>query len=116
MNVAWINLAWMAEYADAVNNAVWWSQPARTIKCTIGPWERVLYGNCYYYFVVRFTFELRYETWDFSIRGIGRRDTCWPARPAWAMTDFANFKTANEENTLGMVAATTGYKRPRPTT
>lgn len=73
MNVSWINLAWMAEYADAVNSNVQWSQPVRTIKCTVGPWERVLYGTCYYYFIVRFTFELKYDKWDVVLLDEGTR-------------------------------------------
>jgi hypothetical protein len=110
MNVAWINLAWMAEYADAVNSNVQWGQAVRTIKCTVGPWERVQYGNCYYYFVVRFTFELRYETWDFQPWNRASRYVLAGKSAPWTPeTDFANFKTANEENTIGMVAATTGY-------
>lgn len=110
MNVAWINLAWMAEYADAVNSNVQWSQPARTIKCTVGPWERVLYGTCSYYFVVKFTFELRYETWDFQPWNRATRYVLPGKTAPWDPdTDFANFKTATEENTIGMVAATTGY-------
>lgn len=82
MNVAWINLAWMAEYADSVNSNEQWGQPVRTIKCTVGPWERVLYGTCYYYFVVRFTFELRYETWDFKIPDEGTMRLVTGSSPA----------------------------------
>jgi hypothetical protein len=105
MNVAWINLAWMAEYADSVNNNVQWGQPIRTIKCTVGPWERVLYGSCYYYFVVRFTFELRYETWDVILPNIADRYRITGTTPY----EYAAYKTEDEENTKGFVD-TDGYK------
>jgi hypothetical protein len=96
MNVSWINLAWMAEYADAVNSNVQWGQPVRTIKCTVGNWDRVLYGSCYYYFVVRFAFELRYETWDFQPWNRASRYVLAGKTAPWTPeTDFANFKTAN---------------------
>jgi len=94
MNVAWINLAWMAEYADSVNSNVQWGQPVRTIKCTVGPWERVLYGTCYYYFVVRFTFELRYETWDVKLLDEGTRVKVAGSSPA----RYVQYKDEREEN------------------
>lgn len=105
MNVAWINLAWMAEYADSVNSNVQWGQPIRTIKCTVGPWERVLYGTCYYYFVVRFTFELRHETWDLSLPNLATRYRLTGTNP-WK---YAAYKNEDEENTEGFVDSD-GYK------
>jgi hypothetical protein len=105
MNVSWINLAWMAEYADSVNSNVQWGQPVRTIKCTVGPWERVLYGACYFYFVVRFTFELKYETWDLVFPNIADRYRLAGTTPAL----YAAYKNEDEENTKGFVDAD-GYK------
>lgn len=105
MNVSWINLAWMAEYADSVNNNVQWGQPVRTIKCTVGPWEQVLYGSCYHYFVVRFTFELRYETWDVILPNIADRYRLAGTTPY----QYAAYKNEDEENTRGFVD-TSGYK------
>ena len=105
MNVAWINLAWMAEYADAVNSNVQWGQPIRTIKCTVGPWERVLYGTCSYYFVVRFTFELKYETWDLKLPNLANRVRVNASDP-WT---YKAHKLVDEENSTTFVDATTGY-------
>jgi hypothetical protein len=105
MNVAWINLAWLAEYADTVNSNVQWGQAVRTIKCTVGPWERVLYGSCYYYFVVRFTFELKTDKWDLHLPNIASRERVLDSDP-W---EYKSYKLADEENSKGFVDATSGY-------
>ena len=105
MNVAWINLAWLAEYADTVNSNVQWGQAVRTIKCTVGPWERVMYGSCFYYFVVRFTFELKTDKWDLHLPNIASRVRVTASSP-W---EYTSFKLADEENSSGFVDATTGY-------
>lgn len=112
MNVAWINLAWMAEYADAVNSNTQWGQAVRTIKCTVGPWERVLYGTCCYYFVVRFTFELRYETWDFSFPNIASRYRK-NAATKYAAASYLPYAMADGSASEGFVD-TDGYKTTTP--
>jgi glycerophosphoryl diester phosphodiesterase len=94
MNVGWINLYWLAEYADSYNNATHWGMPARSIKCTTGPWERVLYGTCYYYFVVRFTFELRLPNWDIVVPDEGNRVKVAGSSPA----RYVQYKDEREEN------------------
>lgn len=94
MNVLWIDLAWMAEYADAVNSDVWWGQAVRTIECTIGPWERRNYGTCNFFFVVNFTFELRLETWDYLLLDEGTRVKVSGASPA----RYTQYKDEREEN------------------
>ena len=105
MNVGWINLTWMAEYADAVNSNVQWGQAVRTIKCTVGPWERVQYGNCYYYFIVRFTFELKADKWDLHLPNLANRVRVTGTDP-W---QYKAHKIADEENSTTFVDATTGY-------
>ena len=94
MNVSWINLNWLADYADSYNNATWWSMPARSIKCTTGPWERVLFGTCYFYFVVRFTFELRLPNWDIVVPDEGTRVKVAGSSPA----RYVQYKDEREEN------------------
>jgi len=66
-NVSWINLAVLTQYRYSVNNATWWGQPARTIKCKGFTWERVLYGTCYFYFRVTTQFQLNASTWDVEL-------------------------------------------------
>lgn len=94
MNVAWIDLDWMAAYADSVNSDVWWSQPVRTIKCTVGPWERRNYGTCNFFFVVNFTFELNRNTWDYILLDEGTRVKVAGSSPA----RYAQYKDEREEN------------------
>lgn len=94
MNVSWIDLEWLAEYADSYNDATHWGMPARSIKCTTGPWERVLYGTCYYYFVVRFSFELRLPNWDIVVPDEGTRVKVAGTSPA----RYRIWKDEREEN------------------
>lgn len=94
MNVSWLDLTWLANYADSYNNATWWGMPARSLKCTTGPWERVLYGTCYFYFVVRFTFELRLPTWDIVVPDEGTRVIVTGSSPA----RYIQYKDEREEN------------------
>lgn len=94
MNVAWIDLAWMAAYADAVNSDVWWSQAIRTIKCTVGPWERRNYATCNFYFVVNFTFELKRDKWDYVLMDEGTRVKVAGSTPA----RYTQYKDEREEN------------------
>jgi hypothetical protein len=68
--------------------------PARSIKCTTGPWERVLYGTCYYYFIVRFTFELRLPNWDIVVPDEGTRVKVAGSSPA----RYVQYKDEREEN------------------
>jgi hypothetical protein len=72
MNVAWVNLDFLASYVDTVNNATWWTLAARKLKCSEFNWERVLYGTCRYYFHVMFGFEIKRDTWDFVLANYGR--------------------------------------------
>jgi hypothetical protein len=105
MNVSWINLAFLADYADTVNSNIQWGQAVRTIKCTVGPWERVLYGSCFYYFVGRFTFELKTDKWDLHLPNLASRERVLNSSP-WT---YKSYKLADEENSKGFVDATTGY-------
>jgi len=66
-NVAWINLAFLAQYRYAVNKTTWWDMPPRTVKCKTFTWEQVLYGTCYFYFKVATSFQLNDEKWDLHL-------------------------------------------------
>ena len=94
MNVSWLDLAFLAEYVDAVNDATWWGQPARTIKCSEFTWERVLHGTCNFYFTVAFTFELKADTWDFAILDEGTKMKV----PGSAPPRYVAYKDEREEN------------------
>lgn len=67
MNVSWIDVPFLSEYVESVNDAAWWGMASRTIKCTDFTWEQVLYGACYKYFQVAFSFELKVDKWDLHL-------------------------------------------------
>lgn len=67
MNVAWFDLAFLAGYVEAVNDATFWGLPARTLKCTDFDWTQELYGTCSKYYQVAFGFEINPDTWDLSL-------------------------------------------------
>ena len=67
MNVAWIDLEFLAGYMDSINDDTWWDQSPRTIKCCSFSWDWVLYGTCYRYFRCSFGFELNPDTWKFRL-------------------------------------------------
>jgi hypothetical protein len=93
-NVAWINLALLAQYRYAVNNAVFWGMPARTVKCKTFTWERVLYGTCYYYFKVVTSFQLNDSKWDLHLLEEGEMVKIPGTTPA----KFRRAKDDYEEN------------------
>ena len=102
MNCSFIDLSWLANYADSYNsNAGQWGMPTRSIKCTTGPWERVLYGTCYFYFIVRFTFELRLPNWDIVVPNEGTRVKVPGTSPA----RYVQYKDEREENGITFLDA-----------
>ena len=106
MNVAWLNLTVLAGYVDAVNDSTWWGQSARKIKCSEFDWQRVLYGTCNYYFIAKFTFELKEDTWDFKVLDEGAK--------ILENGEAIQYKDTREENTTTLLdgsgqATTTPY-------
>lgn len=49
---------------DTVNDATIWGRPPRTVKMVAGPWERLLYGTCYFYYKRTLEFSYRKDGWD----------------------------------------------------
>ena len=94
-NVSWINLAFLAQYRHSVNNATWWGQATRTIKCKGFTWERVLYGTCYFYFRVTTQFQLNADTWDVEVLNEGNLEKIG--------TEFVQAKDDRENNTMVIV-------------
>jgi len=93
MNVAWLDLDFLAEYVDSVNDSTWWNLAARKIKCSDFQWEQRLYGTCFTYFHVLFGFELNDDTWDLSLLDEGDMVKIAGTDPA----EFKRAKDANEE-------------------
>lgn len=58
---------------NRVNDAPLWGLPKRCVKLTDVKWERVLYGVCFYYFKLSYTFETNPETFDKKIPAYGMK-------------------------------------------
>ena len=56
---------------NKVNDAPLWGLPKRCIRFTDCKWERVLYGVCFYYFKLSYSFETNLETFDKFIPAVG---------------------------------------------
>lgn len=56
---------------NKVNDAPLWGLPKRCVRFTDCKWERILYGVCFYYFKMTYTFETNFETFDKLIPAVG---------------------------------------------
>ncbi len=65
-NVASLDLPTFSAMIDHLNDATLWGLGPRKIKLSDAPWERKLYGTCTYYYTRIFTFDIKFEGWDFS--------------------------------------------------
>lgn len=63
-NVSNLQLPLLSAFIDCVNDRPMWGLPARTIKLSSAPWEKIYYGTCYFYFKRTLRFDINYETWD----------------------------------------------------
>lgn len=93
-NVSWINVAVLGQYRYSVNNATFWGCAARTLKCKVLTWERVLIGTCSYYFRVATTFQYNAEKWDLHLLQEGDMVKIPGTSPA----RYRRAKDAYEEN------------------
>lgn len=64
MNVAILDLALLATLANSVNAMPLWGMPPRCVKLSEIEWERKYYGQCYVYYTIHLTFDMRYDTFD----------------------------------------------------
>lgn len=63
-NVSNLQLGLLSSMINCVNDRAMWGLPPRTIRLVNAPWEKLIYGTCYYYFRRSLEFEINYETWD----------------------------------------------------
>jgi hypothetical protein len=56
---------------NKVNDAPLWGFPARCVRFTDCRFERVLYGICFYYYKIQYTFECNLDTFDKKIPSYG---------------------------------------------
>jgi hypothetical protein len=93
-----LELGLLASMIDTLNDATLWGLPKRCVKLRNTPWQRLVWGQCSYYFRRTLEFDVRYETFDETeIRDQGHR---WldPDKlaedPALDRTDPDNFTRA----------------------
>jgi hypothetical protein len=91
MNVAWLDVGFMSEYVDAVNDDEWWGCEARTLRCRPFTWERLILGTCFQYYHCAFEFEYKADGWDDKVLDHG--NMVWDA----ATSSYRRAKDAYEE-------------------
>lgn len=57
-NVGNLGLSTFAAMVNTVNASALWGLPARCIKLANAPWERKVYGSCYFFYTRTFEFEV----------------------------------------------------------
>jgi hypothetical protein len=97
-NTAVLPLATFAVEVNCVNDVMLWGLPPRTVKFTDVSWTRKIYGICWYYFTVHYTFEIDVNGWDVEILDEGKRVLKTGGDPN-NPKDFEVFKDKKDENT-----------------
>lgn len=92
---------------NKVNDAPLWGLPKRCIRFTDCKWERVLYGVCFYYFKLSYTFETNLETFDKFIPAVGTK-TLLPGSIPWLTGSYAKQKDKLGENEGPVILSITG--------
>lgn len=64
MNFPFLDLGWLDEFVDHVNDSPLWGLPARCWKLSEPKWDRRYYGSCEIYYTVRLSFAGRKIGWD----------------------------------------------------
>lgn len=96
-NSAVLPLAAFNLLINRVNDAPLWGFPKRCVRFTDAKWERALYGVCFYYYKIQYTFEMNIETFDKRIPAIGMKVLKfggWEGNPA----HYEIYKDPKEEN------------------
>jgi hypothetical protein len=97
-NTATLPLATFSIETNCVNDSTLWGLPPRTIKFTDVTWSRKIYGVCFYYFTVHYSFEISISGWDVEILDEGRR-VLKPGGDKNNPKDFEVYKDRKDENT-----------------
>lgn len=80
-NAAFLPLNIITLLLNKVNDAPLWGYPKRCVKFTDAKWERLLYGTCFYYYKISYTFETNIETHDKFIPAVGYKTLIKGALP-----------------------------------
>ncbi len=70
-NTVNLPLATYVNLINKVNDAPLWGLAARCVRFQDAKWERLVYGTCFYYFRVTYTFEFDINTFDKKIPAYG---------------------------------------------
>jgi hypothetical protein len=72
-NSAILPLSLITMLLNKLNDAPLWGFPKRCVRFVDAKWERVLYGSCFYYYKISYTFETNLETFDKLIPAVGTK-------------------------------------------
>lgn len=92
---------------NKVNDAPLWGYPARCVRFTDAKWERILYGVCFYYFKITYTFETNLETFDKFIPAVGYK-TLVPGAFPFLPGSYAVQKDVVGENAESVILNSAG--------
>lgn len=70
-NVATLPQSTFVGLINKLNDAPLWGLPERTVRFVDAKWTRNVYGNCFYYFNVNYTFEFDIEGFDKEVPAEG---------------------------------------------
>lgn len=88
-NVASLDLANICQMIDKLNDNPMWGLDARCVKLSNISWERQAYGTCGFYFIRKFDFDIRFDTFDRHIANMSPlvRKGQWNSSGVW-VPDF----------------------------
>lgn len=94
-NQATLPLTTYTSLLNKVNDAVLWGYPVRTVRFIDAKFDRLVYGSCFYYFRVAYTFEIDSNTFDKKVPAEGTLEL----KPGGNPSNPEDFKVATDEYT-----------------
>jgi len=104
LNLATLPLSTYTLMIKRVNDSTLWGLPPRTIRLYDVTWSRNLYGICYYYYTVAYSFEIDLETFDRDILAEGTMVLAPGGNPNNPL-DFIKYKEGQDENATTLIDA-----------
>jgi len=89
-------LSTYVELINRVNDAPLWGLPARCVRFSDAKWQRLVYGNCFYYFRTTYTFEFDIRTFDKEVPAEGTTELAPDGDPS-NPEDFVPAKSSTGE-------------------
>lgn len=104
LNLATLPLSTYTLMIKRVNDTTLWGLPPRTIRLYDVTWSRNLYGVCYYYYTVSYSFEIDLDTFDRDILAEGTMILAPGGNPNNPL-DFIKYKDGQDENATTLINA-----------